>query len=174
MAQIIQFVAAVIVIAAFGVFVYLNLRWRRRQEAPTRIGLPPHPRNVPGGVVPVLRNHVSFTVADPASRTWRGIHVLEDFADHLRCYPNEYRMTPIVQDGDEAYFSVCGFEDSFHRVVIRSTGRATGHWFVRHSFGPGLSETIDYWLKTSTRFADVRWYSEAEWDAMRPGQERPW
>lgn len=172
MTQTIQFVAAVIVIAAFGVFVYLNLRRRRRQEAPTGIGLPPHPRNV--GVVPVLRNHVSFTATDPASRTWRGIHVLEDFADHLRCYPTRYQMTPIVQDGDDAYFSVCWIEDNFHRVVIRSTGRATGHWFVRHSSGLALSETIDYWLKASTRFADVRWYSEAEWEAMQPGQDRPW
>ena len=167
MAQIIQLVAAVIVIAAFGVFVYLNLRWRRRRNAPA--GDAPLQR----GDVPVLRNHVSFTATDPASRTWRGIHVLEDFADHLRRYPNGYRMTPIVQDGDEAYLSFCWFEDDFHRVVIRSSGRAAGHWFVRHASGLGLSETIDDWLKASTRFADVRWYSEAEWDAMRPGQDRP-
>ena len=121
----------------------------------------------------MLRNHVSFTATDPTSRTWRGIHVLEDFADHLRRYPSGYRMTPIVQDGDEAYFSLCWFEDNFDRVVIRSTGRAAGHWFVRHSSGRGLSETIDDWLKASTRFADVRWYSEPEWEAMRPGQDRP-
>jgi hypothetical protein len=153
--QIIQLVAAGVVIAAVGVFLYLNVRRRRR------------------GVVPVLRNHVSFAAIDPAARTWRAIHVLEDFADYLRRRPHGYRMTPIMQDGDEAYFSVCWFEENFHRVVIRSTGQAAGHWFVRHSFGLGLSETIDDWLKASTRFADVRWYSEAEWDAMRPGQDSP-
>lgn len=129
---------------------------------------------LPRGVVPVLRNHVSFAAIDPVARIWRAVHVLEDFAEYLRRRPSTYRMTPIVQDGAEAHFSICWFEDRFHRVVIQSIGRDTGEWLVRHSFGVGLSEMIDDWLKESGRFGDVEWYSEAQWDARHSGQARPW
>lgn len=128
----------------------------------------------PKGAVRILRNHVSFAAIDSAARDWRGAHVLEDFADDLRRRTFGYRMTPIVQDGAEAHFSISWFEDTFHRVVIRPTRPGAGHWVVRHSFELGLSETIDDWLRASERFGDVRWYSEAQWDAGHSGQERPW
>jgi 4Fe-4S single cluster domain of Ferredoxin I len=129
---------------------------------------------LPRGVAPVLRNHVSFAAMDPAARTRRSVHVLEDFAEYLRGCPHTYRMTPIVQDGDGAHFSICWFEDNFHRVLVRSIRPDTGRWLVWHSFEVGLSETIDDWLKESERFGDVRWYSEAQWNAGHSGQERPW
>jgi 4Fe-4S single cluster domain of Ferredoxin I len=129
---------------------------------------------LPRGFVPVLRNHVSFAAMDPVAHIWRAVQILEDFAEYLRRRPSKYRMTPIVQDGAEAHFSICWFEDSFHRVVIRSIGQNTGEWLVRHSFGVGLSEMIDDWLKESGRFGDVEWYSEAQWDARHSGQARPW
>ena len=83
-------------------------------------------------------------------------------------------QTLIVQDGAEAHFSISWFEDTFHRVMIRSIKPGTGQWLVRHSYELGLSEAIDDWLKASRRFGDVRWYSEVEWEARRAGQERPW
>ena len=100
--------------------------------------------------------------------------MLEDFADYLPRRAFAYQMTPIVQDGAEAHFSISWFEDTFHRVMIRSIKPGTGQWLVRHSYELGLSEAIDDWLKASRRFGDVRWYSEVEWEAMRAGQERPW
>ena len=126
-----------------------------------------------GFVVPVLRNHVSFAAADPVARTWRGVQVLEDFANYLRRRPVQYRMTPIVQDGDGAHFSICWFEDDFHRVVVRSIRPGAGAWLVRHSFDVELSETVDDWLRKGERFGDVRWYTEAQWDAQHSGQARP-
>lgn len=128
----------------------------------------------PRGAEPVLRNHVSFAAMEPVARSWRGAHVLEDFADYLRRRAFAYQMTPIVQDGAEAHFSISWFEDTFHRVMIRSIKPGTGQWLVRHSYELGLSEAIDDWLKASRRFGDVRWYSEVEWEARRAGQERPW
>ena len=131
---------------------------------------------LPEGILPVPRNHVTFTANDPEVCALSGAAVLEDFGDYLlhRPHPVRFRTTPVVEGPDEAHFSIAWYEDHFHTVAIRPVSDAAGHWLVRHSFNVGLSELIDDWLRQSGRFGGVRWYTQHQWNGTRTWQDRPW
>ena len=134
----------------------------------------------PGGVVPVLRNVVTFAMVGRPMAT--AIDLVGEFSRHMcagrsaiaDAFP-EYSVrttTPLALNGGLS-FSITWYRDKFHPVTIRPIDEG-GPWRIQHGGNVGLSESLDDWLTSDSRFTDVRWYSEDAWRSSGPSQRHPW
>jgi hypothetical protein len=131
---------------------------------------------LPEAVRPLVRNHVTFLAKWEDVRAWTESAVLQDFVQYFLFHPNgeRFAVTGVVTSRDGADVSISWFEDRFHTVSIRALHDEDRRWLIRHSFGIGLSDFIDDWLRQSEHFDGVRWYTLEQWNGTKTWQERPW
>ncbi len=130
----------------------------------------------PPGIVPTLRNHVTFdtTVAEVAA--WSAETVLDRFRDHIVRPKSAIRFeaTRIRKSSGGAVFSVSWVKGYSHEVVARRLDLPESKWLIRHSDHIGLSRELDDWLKGEASLCNIRWYSEIDWNITKRWRERPW
>ncbi len=129
----------------------------------------------PPDVHQVRRDHVTF-VAEERGAAWTGPAVLQRLLRQLAGHPYfNYKATPISEDEARRVtaVSVSWFQDNFHRIEISAT-REPGRHVLRHFGPPRLSDTLHDWLAADDAFGDVRWQTEAEWEARGSWQRTPW
>jgi hypothetical protein len=136
----------------------------------------------PPSVRPVFRNHVTFDAATSES-DWIGPRDLAIAFQEYLCSLNRhwltYEFTPIVADGATAAFSFSWYQSNFHPIEFCVIRVPDCRWLIRHSQvekagSRGVSNDVDDWLKSNSRFCKVRWYSEEQWKGSRDWQETPW
>ena len=80
----------------------------------------------------VLRNHVTFTAKTPELRAWTGVMVLQSLEKFLlhRHYAEIFRITPVVEDSNDANLLVSWGEGVFHKVTVHSLSGEEQQWLV--------------------------------------------
>lgn len=119
------------------------------------------------GVEPILRNVVSFVASGESTRPKS---FFAEFTAYLLAkYPHISLRT---RDNwwNQEHFEISWFEDQFHKLLIRSGDRVV----IEHQGPLGVSEWLHHWLAATSRFTDVRWYTQEEWSLGGKWQERPW
>lgn len=125
----------------------------------------------PANITPVLRNVVTFVVR-PESQG-RAVSLLE-FADYLRTRTPGLTVRTKTHWLDRGSLSISWFKDHFHRLMLRSVRGQPRRWMITHSGPLGLSESLNDWLSVTSRFTEVRWWTETDWQQGGASQERPW
>lgn len=133
-------------------------------------------------IQPVFRNYVTFDAAHSPADSMTPRDLAFAFQEHLRSLNQDwlsYQFTPLVEDGPTAAFSYSWFENNFHPIEFRSINLLERRWLVWHSplekaGSRGVSNQLDDWLKNDTRFWNIRWYTEKQWNSSKEWQETPW
>lgn len=124
---------------------------------------------------PILRNHVTFA-APFADDPWEVGLALRHF---ILSQNSEDEVTPAERAGNVVTFAWSWYEDHYHTLNV-GRGENRDRFLVHHSpvWEPGsvsLSLEIDDWLRSDSRFSDVRWFTSDEWQrAGDEWQERPY
>ncbi|HET7462648.1 MAG TPA: hypothetical protein VFJ82_15445 [Longimicrobium sp.] len=113
------------------------------------------------------RTHVSVHAPSAAS-AWEVAEALAERVGRTG-YP-AWRARPPVSDGPEVRLDFSWSETDGQSLWISADARAAGRWLVRHRPAErltqvGVAMSLDDWLRDDPRFGDLRWYTEAEWDA---------
>lgn len=131
--------------------------------------------SLPPGVTEVRRDHVTFASRD-AGAVWTGLTILQRLLGHLARHPHlQYKTTPISEDAGRGVtsVSVAWFQDDFNRIET-SASPQPGRYLLRHFGPPRFSDTLNDWFASEDAFDDVRWQTEAEWEAGGSSQRTPW
>jgi hypothetical protein len=142
----------------------------------------PHLSDVPppASVRPVFRNHVTFYSAQVEATTPRDLAVaFQEYLRSLNRHWLSYEFKPIVEEGATAAFSFSWYQSNFHPIEFSTVLMPHCRWLVRHSPNEkagsrGVSNHVDDWLKSDSRFCQIRWYSEEQWNGPKDWQETPW
>ena len=127
------------------------------------------------GVGVVLRNVVSFVIADADARRTDPVTFLERFSDYVREQFAHLRVRTkrIEYKNNEASFALAWFEDHFHPITIRAVD-SSRQMVIVHRGNLGLSELLDDWLRSIEHVEGIRWYAEEAWNSSGEWQSRPW
>ncbi|HEX4505260.1 MAG TPA: ferredoxin [Alphaproteobacteria bacterium] len=128
----------------------------------------------PADAMPLARTHTRFeAVGGPSSLTAR--QLAQTFSDYFigsRTHPiQDFKAKPVRALGRRAWVKISWFQNCFHSVKFDAL--PNGKWLaVTHpqmaDAWIGLSWTLDNWLRSDGRFADIRWYSAEQWRAGGP------
>ena len=124
------------------------------------------------GIGVVLRNVVTFAIQDSSSDATA---LLEEFSEYAKTEFRglQVRTKPIQRRKQEASFALAWFEDHFHPITLGPID-SSGRMVVLHRGNLGLSELLDGWLRSTSRFGEIRWYVETAWNNSGEWQSRPW
>jgi hypothetical protein len=123
----------------------------------------------PRGVVPMRRDHVTFSV-QPHAASWTAREILERMVRfHAR-----WRATSFHEAGDgSASVSISWFADNYHRIeAFRSAASDT--WVIRHHGPPRLADSIHDWLVHEPTFGSIRWQTVEQWRSNGSSTATPW
>jgi len=120
----------------------------------------------PPGIVPLLRNHVTFEAAWAVSNR----QVADTFVDYLIRSSSAactYKTRPLREDGQEWRLSFSWYESHYHTLWFGQGEPQTGRSLIRHSpkektGSRGLSFLLDDWLR-GLGVPSLRWYTAAAW-----------
>ena len=127
------------------------------------------------GVGVVLRNVVTFAIQDSKALPSDAAVLLDEFSEYVRERLRllRVRTKPIERRAEEASFALAWFEDQFHPITLPPID-SSSQMLILHHGNLGLSELLDDWLRSTTRFAEIRWYAEDAWTRAGEWQSRPW
>ncbi len=131
---------------------------------------------------PILRRHVTFDARSPDDYALTPVELLEAFQAFLisrNRHWHSYADSPIVVDGVAAQLSYSWSPGILHPVWIQRVISSECRWLLWHSpieqlGSRGVSHHVDDWLRGDSRFCNIRWFTEEEWNLSKKWQERPW
>jgi hypothetical protein len=136
----------------------------------------------PANVKPVFRNHVTFDAPSPELESMTPQELALAFQEYLTSLNRHwlsYEFTPILAEEASAALSFSWYQSNFHPIEFSAILLPYCRWLVRHSpkekaGSRAVSNDIDDWLKSDSRFCKVRWYTEEQWNGLKDWQETPW
>lgn len=131
----------------------------------------------PPGIVPALRNHVTFDTPSPEVAALPAEALLNRFRGYMLQQRSAIKFqasTVLKNSSDQASFSVSWVQGHAHDVIACRLDLHESKFLIRHSDHIGLSREIDEWLKQEGCFSNVRWYSERDWYGGKRWRARPW
>jgi hypothetical protein len=131
----------------------------------------------PSEIRPVVRDHVTFDAESSEHQAMSAVDLAETFRDYLHCRDKQreelgsrfrYRFRPLEGDSTSASFAYSWYEDEYYSVDFRVIGDAGRRWLACHGSAArpgarGVSNQIDDWLKSGSKFCAIRWYVGREW-----------
>lgn len=130
-------------------------------------------RTPPLDAAPVVRSRAAFAMVEEHASADASL-IAASFLRHFMHFDPRVlgrRATPVRGNATRARVGVSWFEDTYHSIEFESL--ADGRWLaiakpVALTAGRGLSRLVDLWLKSDTRFREIRWYSEDQWKSGGP------
>lgn len=130
-------------------------------------------------VKPVFRNHVTFECLKDANSSAEKFAIelrrflVENASDHL-----EYKFKPLSITSECVALHYSWYEDNFHTINF-ATSKNSNMWHIFQSAEEKLGSrsafmTVDEWLKNDSRFHNLRWYSESNWQKSTGWQKKLW
>jgi ferredoxin len=144
---------------------------------------------LPTGVIPIVRNCVSFS-SKPTAPLTTPAHVAKSLRSFLE-RPNETRAAlgerymvtfrRIHETPSGASFDYAWYETRFYSLALNLADRTHARWLLRHDggkegqlVGVGLSCQIHDWLMGENELENIRWYTEQDWSNSGSWSETPW
>lgn len=136
----------------------------------------------PAHIVPVIRNHVSFTSVGVPPKTTTGF-LAEQFQDYLMSLKDvwlEIKYQPIQCSKDSSFFDFSWYDDRLHSIHFSSIPNQQAEWHVyyplKNTLGDrGVGNLVSGWLnRNGSEFSNFKWYTEADWRGSKTFQKTPW
>ena len=137
----------------------------------------------PANVVPVIRNHVTFTTIMPT--TFKSTRqVAQNFYAYLTSLNDEdcreFKFRKVEKSNTDSHFEFAWYEENFHPINFVNVPETESQWLIWYPVlgrvgERGVGAFVHNWLSNSKSiFANIKWYAESDWNGSKRSQSAPW